>query len=102
MSESQQAAPNAPPGSMLPPEECDKLRLRLHHAINGFVDEPWPAVEQAGELLDDLALRIGELLDERLSVLRQSWQAAGGESGTEELRYALCAYRDLTERLLRL
>lgn len=97
------SAPRSVSGTgLLSSDERDKLQLRLQHAVNGFVDEPRPAVEAAGELLDDLALRIHQLVDERRGALRESWQDAGGKSGTEELRIALRSYRELAERLLRL
>ncbi|WP_327357650.1 hypothetical protein [Streptomyces sp. NBC_01304] len=102
MSEPRQPTPAAEPGTALPPGECDKLQLRLHHAVNGFVDAPRPAVEEADALLGELIAKVGQILGERHAMMRESWQDATGDSVTEDLRTALREYRSLAERLLRL
>ncbi|MFI5702935.1 hypothetical protein ACIA78_23180 [Streptomyces xanthochromogenes] len=89
-------------GAVLPPHEREKLQLRLHHAVGGFVDEPRAAVEEAASAVDALTERIIETLGQRRGTLRASWQDASGGSATEDLRMALREYRRLAERLLSL
>ncbi|MEV6720054.1 hypothetical protein AB0M94_03915 [Streptomyces xanthochromogenes] len=89
-------------GVVLPPHEREKLQLRLHHAVGGFVDEPRAAVEEAASAVDALTERIIETLGQRRGTLRASWQDASGGSATEDLRMALREYRRLAERLLSL
>ncbi|MFJ1731748.1 hypothetical protein [Streptomyces sp. NPDC088254] len=106
---------HGPQGSpLLPHEECDELASRLHHAVAGFVDRPRDAVEEADHVLEELAARFTEAVNDRRRTLRGSWQLAegggaqGGRKGdtaatavdTEQLRLALRDYRELTERLL--
>jgi hypothetical protein len=92
---------------LLPHEECDKLSMRLQHAVAGFVDEPRSAVEEADHVLEEVAARFADAVKQRRHTLRNSWQS--GDSGqdkavaagdTEQLRLALRDYRELTERLL--
>nr|WP_237529621.1 hypothetical protein [Streptomyces sp. SID5469] len=91
----------------LPHDECDKLSLRLHHAVAGFVDEPRAAVEEADHVLEEVAARFADAVARQRRTLRTSWSAAG-ESGsgghptvdTEQLRLTLRDYREMTERLL--
>nr|WP_242620686.1 hypothetical protein [Streptomyces sp. BK239] len=106
---------HGPQGSpLLPNEECDELASRLHHAVAGFVDRPRDAVEEADHVLEELAARFTDAVNDRRRTLRGSWQLAegggaqGGRKGdaaatavdTEQLRLALRDYRELTERLL--
>ncbi|MFJ8943678.1 hypothetical protein ACIRG4_10465 [Streptomyces sp. NPDC102395] len=106
---------HGPQGSpLLPHEECDELAARLHHAVAGFVDRPRDAVEEADHVLEELAARFTDAVNDRRRTLRGSWQLAegggaqGGRKGdtaatavdTEQLRLALRDYRELTERLL--
>lgn len=107
--------PSSAPGALLPREESDKLTARLEHAVGGFVDGPRDAVEEADEVLQELAARLTDAVQRRRRALRGSWQPSGtGEGGTkegasatvattpdtEQLRLALRDYRELTERLL--
>ncbi len=107
--------PSSAPGALLPREESDKLTARLEHAVGGFVDGPRDAVEEADEVLQELAARLTDAVQRRRRTLRGSWQPSGtGEGGTkegasatiattpdtEQLRLALRDYRELTERLL--
>ncbi|MDN0194519.1 hypothetical protein [Streptomyces sp. S.PNR 29] len=92
---------------LLPQEECDKLGLRLQHAVSGFVDGPRDAVEEADHVLEELASRFTDAVTQRRRTLRMSWQSAdagGGKSvtgaDTEQLRLALRDYRELADRLL--
>ncbi|MGW0839008.1 hypothetical protein ACWD26_02400 [Streptomyces sp. NPDC002787] len=101
------AAGNSTAGSpLLPHDECDKLTLRLQHAVGGFVDEPRSAVEEADHVLEDVAARFADAMTQRRRTLRASWQTGADDratsADTEQLRLALRDYRELTERLLRL
>ncbi|MFC7308641.1 hypothetical protein ACFQVC_31040 [Streptomyces monticola] len=102
MSEPRQPTSVPEPGTALPPGERDKLQLRLQHAVNGFVDAPRPAVEEADALLGELIAKVGQILGERHAMLRESWQGSAGDAETEDLRTALREYRSLAERLLRI
>lgn len=95
------AAPDA--GSrLLPHDECDKLALRLQHAVGEFVDGPRSAVEEADHVLEEVAARFTDAVTQRRRTLRASWQTTDETADTEQLRLALRDYRELTERLLRL
>lgn len=91
---------------LLPQDECDKFSRRLRHAVGGFVDGPRDAVAEADHLLEELANRFTEAVAHRRRTLRTSWQpgdqATAATATTEDLRLALCDYREMTERLLRL
>jgi hypothetical protein len=90
---------------LLPQDECDKLELRLHQAVSGFVDGPREAVEEADQVVEEIAGRFAEAVTRRRRTLRMSWQdgerAEATHSDTEQLRLALRDYRELAERLLR-
>ncbi|MFD8303910.1 hypothetical protein ACFV29_16395 [Streptomyces sp. NPDC059690] len=92
---------------LLPHDECDKLETRLRHAVAGFVDGPRDAVQEADQVLEDIAGRFAEAVTRRRRTLRMSWQdgksGGAGEAArtdTEQLRLALKDYRELAERLL--
>jgi len=91
---------------LLPHDECDKLALRLQHAVGGFVDGPRAAVEEADHVLEEVASRFAEAVARRRRTLRASWQESGEgahpTADTEQLRLALRDYRETTERLLRI
>ncbi|MFI0963770.1 hypothetical protein ACH4S8_20500 [Streptomyces sp. NPDC021080] len=93
-------------GRMLPLDEQDKFSLRMRHAVGGFIDGPRASVEEADQVLEELAGRFTEAVTRRRRDLRTSWQSGAGEQAadpdTERLRLALRDYRELTERLLRL
>lgn len=94
-------------GRLLPHDECDKLSLRLQHAVAGFVDGPRGAVEEADHVMEEVASRITDALTQRRRTLRMSWQdGADGKHAdagdTEQLRLALRDYRELADRLLHL
>lgn len=95
---------------LLSHDEADKLALRLHHAVSGFVDGPKGAVEEADHVLEEIASRFTEAVTRRRRTLRGAWQSTEGGEGkpttttttdTEQLRLALRDYRELAERLLR-
>ncbi|MGV9555219.1 hypothetical protein [Streptomyces sp. NPDC003401] len=95
--------------SLLPHDECDKLSERMRHAVAGFVDRPRDAVEEADQVLEELAARFTDAVNSRRRTLRGSWQLADGKKGevagtadTEQLRLALRDYRELTDRLIHL
>ncbi|MET7904749.1 hypothetical protein ABZS86_26120 [Streptomyces sp. NPDC005355] len=93
--------PNGPSFPVLSTSEHDKLAQRLRHAVTGFVDSPHGSVEEADALLDDITLRLADLLAERRRTLRAAWHDDGAViSETEELRLAMRGYRNVLERLL--
>ncbi|MFF8943403.1 hypothetical protein ACF1A5_14260 [Streptomyces sp. NPDC014864] len=93
---------------LLPGDECDKIGARLRETVSGFVDRPQDAVQEADRLVEELAARFTEALDERRSTLRAAWRRSGGEGtsattpDTERLRLALRDYRELADRLMHL
>ncbi|MGX1548751.1 hypothetical protein ACWIFN_40985, partial [Streptomyces adustus] len=111
----------AGPAALFAHEESDKLTLRLRQAVAAFVDEPRGSVEEADQVLEEIAARFTEAVARQRRTLRTSWQSpdeatekATGRStdkqaetrpavgaDTEQLRLALRDYRELAERLLR-
>nr|WP_225859151.1 hypothetical protein [Streptomyces albicerus] len=90
-------------GRLLSRDEGDKWTLRLQHAVAGFVDGPRDSVEEADQVLQEVAARFTDAVTERRRTLRTSWQTTGEDKAdTEQLRLALRDYRELAERLLRL
>ncbi|MFI0257723.1 hypothetical protein ACH4OW_01580 [Streptomyces sp. NPDC017056] len=83
---------------LLPAEARDKLSQRLDHAVNGFVDRPREAVQEADGLYEELAALLPEALAARRRALRTSWEQ--GNADTEQLRVALRHYRETAQRLL--
>ncbi|KKD02860.1 hypothetical protein [Streptomyces sp. WM6386] len=96
----------SPRGRLLPHDECDKLSLRLQHAVAGFVDGPRNAVEEADHVMEEVASRVTDALTQRRRTLRTSWQDGedkhANAGDTEQLRLALRDYRELADRLLHL
>lgn len=82
---------------LLPQDDTDKLGQRLQHAITGFVDGPRSAVEEADQVLEELAARFTDALTRRRRTLHESCEST---EDTEQLRLALRDYRELAERLL--
>lgn len=94
--------PDAHDARFLPQDECDKYELRMRHAVGGFVDGPRDSVEEADQVLEELAARFADAVARRRTKLRTSWQdKPGTDADTEQLRIALRDYREVTERLLR-
>ncbi|MCX5334480.1 hypothetical protein [Streptomyces sp. NBC_00140] len=93
-------------GRLLPHDECDKLSLRLQHAVAGFIDGPRNAVEEADHVMEEVASRVSDALTQRRRTLRTSWQDGedkhANAGDTEQLRLALRDYRELADRLLHL
>ncbi|MCK8681302.1 hypothetical protein [Streptomyces lichenis] len=98
---------------LLPAHERDELTRRMQHALSEFVDSPQRAVREAAGVLEAATEQLTAALDERRRSLRTGWDGDGegragrkGEAGpahdTEQLRVTLRAYREMTERLLRL
>jgi len=87
---------------LLPQDERDRLEERLQHALAGFVDNPRRAVEEAADILDDAGDRLTASLAEHRRTLRAGAETSADKDDTEELRLALRAYREVTERLLRI
>ncbi|MFF0061769.1 hypothetical protein ACFYRC_09500 [Streptomyces sp. NPDC005279] len=104
--EDHESRDESPSRQLIPQDECDKLTLRLQQSLGGFVDGPRHAVEEAAAILEDTADRITTALTERRQALRADWDSGKErrpvEADTEELRVALRAYREVTERLLRI
>ncbi|QEV17878.1 hypothetical protein [Streptomyces alboniger] len=69
--------------TLFPPEERDKLTLRLQNAVNGFVDGPRGAVEEVDHVLEDAIARLTDTLAERRRVLRSSWQTTPARTTPE-------------------
>ncbi|CAL9563546.1 hypothetical protein [Streptomyces sp. enrichment culture] len=95
---------------LLPHDDTDQLAAQLQHAVAGFVDAPREAVQEADDVLRELADRFAEAVAERRRTLRRSWETAGtagpgdgqaaAATDTEQLRLALRDYRELADRLL--
>lgn len=101
-----EAATGGVPGEprLLPREECDTFELRLQHAVGRFVDRPREAVEEADQVVQEVASRLAEAVSSRRRTLKASWQDTADEThptaDTEQLRLALRDYRATAERLL--
>lgn len=78
--------------------EAGKMRARWQEIQVGFVDEPRKSVQQADELVQNLAKRLSEIFADQRNRLEHEWDK--GESSTEELRNAFRRYRTLFDRLL--
>ncbi|MDQ0777546.1 hypothetical protein QF026_006012 [Streptomyces aurantiacus] len=90
-------------GRLMPHDEGDKWSLRLQHAVSAFVDEPRGSIEEADQVLKEVAERFADAVTRRRRTLRTSWQTPGDDKAdTEQLRLALRDYRELTERLLKI
>ncbi|MFB4426687.1 hypothetical protein C5F59_037075 [Streptomyces sp. QL37] len=87
---------------LVPPDDQDRLALRMQQAVTDFVESPRRAVEEADSTFDQIVSGLTEALAERRRVLRASWQEQDTEAQTEELRIALQRYRDLSEQLLKI
>lgn len=95
---------------LLPHDDTDQLAAQLQHAVAGFVDAPREAVQEADDVLRELAERFANAVAERRRTLRRSWETAGtagpgdgqtaAATDTEQLRLALRDYRELADRLL--
>ncbi|WP_191094881.1 hypothetical protein [Streptomyces kanamyceticus] len=94
------ASVRTPGPTLLAQGERDKLIMRLQQALNGFVESPRQAVEEADGVFDEAVTQLTETLAERRRVLRASWQGQDSEAQTEELRLALRQYKETTELLL--
>ncbi|MEV6741251.1 hypothetical protein AB0N14_31820 [Streptomyces sp. NPDC051104] len=98
------AAGSSPEPRLLPRDECDKFELRLQHAVGRFVDRPKEAVEEADQVVQEVASRLAEAVSSRRRTLKASWQETGDAAhptgDTEQLRLALRDYRATAERLL--
>ncbi|WP_406447345.1 hypothetical protein OHB14_32520 [Streptomyces sp. NBC_01613] len=89
------------PEPLVPPEEREKIALRLGHAVNAFADTPREALEAAESALEEAAAQLANALAERRRLLREGWQGQDPETESTELRLALREYREITQRLLR-
>lgn len=87
---------------LMPVSERDKLHDRLQQAVNGFVDGPRHAVEEADRVFEETVTRVTDSLSERHGSIRTAWKGQDHEAETEDMRVALRTYREVTERLLEL
>jgi hypothetical protein len=79
-------------------DEAEKLRARWEKIQVEFVDEPRKSVEQADQLVGNVAQRLTEMFAEQKNRLEREW--GKGEVSTEDLRTAFRRYRTLFDRLL--
>jgi hypothetical protein len=102
---SPEAAAGAPPGATpalrpgaLLAVDAEAVRRQFIDIQAGFVDEPRQAVEQAGNLVEELHRKVMESLQAERGQLSDALDAE--EASTEDLRQALRAYRAYVDRLL--
>jgi hypothetical protein len=88
----------APRSGALLAVDAEAIRRQFIDIQAGFVDEPRQAVEQAGELVEELHRKVMESLQAERGQLSGALDA--GEPSTEDLRQALRAYRAYVDRLL--
>jgi hypothetical protein len=87
------------PTSALAPEAATDFRERWHEIQAEFVDDPRHAVEEADQLLADIARAFADGVESRRRSLTSAWQQE--EHGeTEELRITLRQYRALADHML--
>ena len=91
------ATPALRPGALLP-VDAEAVRRQFIDIQAGFVDEPRQAVEQAGELVEELHRKVVESLQAERGQLSDTLDAS--DPSTEDLRQALRAYRAYVDRLL--
>ncbi|MFI6091261.1 hypothetical protein [Streptomyces sp. NPDC051218] len=89
------------PEPLLPTDERDRLALRLQEALNNFAAGPLESLEEAESILDEAAAQLISSLAEQRRALHEGWQGHGPETQPNELRHAMRAYREITQRLLR-
>ena len=87
------------PTSLLPEDECNKLRQQWSDIQTSFVDEPRSAVQQADNLVAISMKRVAEMFADERAKLESQWDRSGNVS-TEDLRVALQRYRSFFQRLL--
>jgi hypothetical protein len=85
------------PGALLA-VDAEAVRRQFIDIQAGFVDEPRQAVEQAGNLVEELHRKVMESLQAERGQLSDALDAE--EATTEDLRQALRAYRAYVDRLL--
>ena len=85
--------------TLFSPEEEQRYRSRWESIQAAFVEEPREAVEQADDLVVDIADRIAEAFRNERSALEALWER-NGDVSTEDLRSVLQRYRDQVDRLL--
>jgi hypothetical protein len=91
------ATPALRPGALLA-VDAEAVRRQFIDIQAGFVDEPRQAVEQAGNLVEELHRKVMESLQAERGQLSDALDAE--EASTEDLRQALRAYRAYVDRLL--
>jgi hypothetical protein len=91
------ATPALRPGALLA-VDAEAVRRQFIDIQASFVDEPRQAVEQAGNLVEELHRKVIESLQAERGQLSDALDAE--EASTEDLRQALRAYRGYVDRLL--
>jgi hypothetical protein len=91
------AAPASRSGALLA-TDAEAIRRQFIGIQAGFVDEPRQAVEQAGELVEELHRKVMASLQAERVQLDEA--VDDQEPSTEDLRQALRAYRAYVDRLL--
>jgi hypothetical protein len=91
------ATPALRPGALLA-VDAEAVRRQFIDIQAGFVDEPRQAVEQAGDLVEELHRKVMESLQAERGQLSDALDAE--QPSTEDLRQALRAYRAYVDRLL--
>jgi len=79
-------------------DEAARFRARWQTIQTEFVDEPRRSVEQADQLVANVAQRLTQMFADHRSGLEREWDK--GELSTEDLRTAFKRYRTLFDRLL--
>lgn len=75
---------------------------RWHDILLGFIDDPRGSVAEAAELVEADVTSLIAMLSRRRDAMAENWQAEkSSEAGaaTEDLRLALCGYRDFARQL---
>jgi hypothetical protein len=92
------ATPAAAAATLLASVDAESVRRQFLDIQADFVDEPRQAVQQAGELVDDLVRQVTQALSAERERLQGSLDA--DTTNTEDLRLTLRAYRAYVDRLL--
>ena len=98
LASSMPATPAAVSTTLLASVDAESVRRQFLDIQAGFVDEPRQAVQQAGELVDDLVRQVTQSLTADRERLQGSLD--DDTTSTEDLRLVLRAYRAYVDRLL--
>jgi hypothetical protein len=87
------------PGPVLAPEASLDFRERWHGIQAEFIDDPRRAVQEADQLVADVARAFASSVEERRRGLTSRWEN-DGRGETEELRLTMRQYRALVDHIL--